>query len=1064
MTNDSCDLFLDECLYSGATVYGREFFFNPDGKKQVLLVSNELSFTGAPIALGAFANSLKKTGGVLPVLVSFFDGPYRGELLENGITTIVIPRDKCPEFVKKIRRQFDLIISNTLLTANIVNALNGTDTPVFWWIHENKMQYASDCLKDVPDFLLPNVCVAAVGKRAKANLLRYKPNFNVNELLYYIDDSERENKVYNLGVNLNGKTVFSVIGSLLPTKGQDIFLDSIKWLDEKTLSKCYFVVVGKSFSDDILKKLKRIIEIYPENISYIEEISHKDMPSFYGAVDCVISTSRDDAMPIVITEAMRENKLIIVSENIGQADLIREYNAGLIYENNSSKELSEAIKKVINNSSDKFDLMRLNGRKIYVEFFTEDVFASKIKPQLDFVISNSISKNILKRISDSLHDEKNEITKLDDEIHKLRNDNQILLNSTSWKITKPLRMCGDVEKYIKHNLNKSTIKNAIKFLAKNGIKETTLRIKHHKICSCTYQDVSNRLIFSRYVLKKQRKTCFPQEITISIITPLYNTPENFLKEMIASVQNQTYSKWELCLADGSDNEHTYVEDICREQCSRDKRIKYIKLEENLGISENTNAAIKLSTGEYLALLDHDDRLHPSALHEVMKAICSGDADFIYTDECLFTDTPEDAHAVHFKPDFAPDNLLANNYICHFSVFSRKILEKTGGFKSEYDGSQDHDFVLRATDEAKCIAHIPEVLYFWRAHKESTASVNSAKPYAAVAGQKAVRDYLTGHGKHVNVTSADVCPTVYRIEYEFTSHPKVSIIIPNCEHTDVLKKCICSILTKTTYDNFEIVVVENNSKSKEIFNYYDSLEKEYKNVKVVNYDEGCNDEFNVSSICNFGAGESDGEILLFLDNDVEVITPEWIEEMLMYACRPDVGAVGAKLYYPNNTIQHAGILLGSRGVAENICQHEPRDHVGYMLRLSYAQNVTAVTAACLMLRRSVFDEINGFDPEFAAYNDVDICTRIRNKGYLNIWTPFSELYHHEALDRGKDYTTENRERYAKEVRLFQERHSDELKYGDPYYNPNFKLDGASFFLKGMSIQYEIRYFKHEELIT
>jgi len=557
---------------------------------------------------------------------------------------------------------------------------------------------------------------------------------------------------------------------------------------------------------------------------------------------------------------------------------------------------------------------------------------------------------------------------------------------------------------------------------------------------------------------RQRLHKFDREVKFSILMPLYNTPEKFLRQAIESVMDQTYEGWELCLADGSDEEHAYVEQICREYMERDKqylrpssslycRILYKKLPKNEGISGNTNACLSMSSGNYIALFDHDDVLHPCVLYEYMKMICEKGADYIYCDEATFkgSGTIDDMITLHFKPDYAPDNLLANNYICHFSAFARRLLDGTELFRSEFDGSQDHDMILRLTSRAKCVVHVPKLLYYWRSHAGSVASDINAKSYAIEAAKGAVAAHLTAQGfKNFEITSTKAFETIFQIKYEILGNPKVSVVIANKDHIEDLTRCISSILERSTYDNYEIVVVENNSVSEEIFAFYKKIQ-ENPAVRVITY-EG---EFNYSKINNLGVSEAAGEYVLLLNNDTSVITPDWIEELLMYAQRKDVGAVGAKLYYEDRTIQHAGVVLGLGAHRTAGHSHYRVDHrnLGYMGRLCYAQNVMAVTGACLMMRKSLYEELGGLDEKFAvALNDVDLCIRAWKAGRVNVFTPFAELYHYESASRGTDLSGANAERYEKESALFRERWKELLAQGDPYYNPNFSLDRSDFALK------------------
>ena len=546
--------------------------------------------------------------------------------------------------------------------------------------------------------------------------------------------------------------------------------------------------------------------------------------------------------------------------------------------------------------------------------------------------------------------------------------------------------------------------------------------------------------------KKQEETVFPRMVKISILTPLWNTPENFLREMIGSVQQQTYGNWELCLADGSDDAHSYVGEICRELAAKDGRICYRKLEKNEGIAGNTNQCLTMATGEYIGLFDHDDLLHPCALYEYVKAINEKNADYVYCDEATFKNGDiNQMITMHFKPDYAIDNLRANNYICHFSVFSRELLDGTELFRTKFDGSQDHDMILRLTDRAKSVVHVPKLLYYWRWHPGSVASGIEAKPYAIESARGAVADHLRKHGySHFTITSTRAFETIFKITYEIIGEPRISIIIPNKDHAEDLRRCISSIIEKSTYDNYEIVVVENNSETKEIFSYYEEL-KNNPSIRVVTY-EG---EFNYSAINNLGVSCASGDYVLLLNNDTQVITVNWMEELLMYAQRQDVGAVGGKLYYGDKTIQHAVVVigLGAHRTAGHTHYRQKRENLGYMGRLCYAQDVSAVTGACLMVKKALYEEAGGLDESFAvSLNDVDFCLKLREMGYLNVFTPFAELYHYESISRGLDTDGAKAARYNEESAKFREKWKQLLEEGDPYYNPNFTLDKSDYSLR------------------
>lgn len=575
---------------------------------------------------------------------------------------------------------------------------------------------------------------------------------------------------------------------------------------------------------------------------------------------------------------------------------------------------------------------------------------------------------------------------------------------------------------------------------KHGFVQTLRLIKSKVLCKSLGKKYIKKNIPSAEQMRKERKTQFEYSPLISILVPLYNTPEKFLKEMIDSVINQTYSNWELCLADGSDEEHSYVGKMCAEY-AQVANIKYTKLDKNYGISGNTNKCLELATGEYIALFDHDDVLHQSALFDVVTSINEQNADFIYTDESSFETDVKQPVSIHMKPDFAPDTLRSYNYICHLSVFSRELMNQVGNYSNEHNGSQDYDMVLRLTEKAKHVVHIARVLYYWRIHENSVASDISAKPYCVTSAKKAIKDQLDRLGLDGEVTDSKVI-TTYKINYKILGNPLISILIPNKDHIGDLKKCVYFILNKSTYKNFEIIIIENNSEDQETFKYYKKLERNPK-IRVVYY----NGDFNYSAINNFGAKYAKGEHLLLLNNDVRVITSQWLEEMLMFSQRKDVGAVGAKLYFPDDSIQHAGVILGINHVAGHAHKGWSRDDDGYAARLTIAQDMSAVTGACLMTRKDVFDEINGLDEKFCvSFNDVDMCLRIRKLGYLIVFTPYAELYHYESKSRGYDEENKSkRERYDREEKLLRDRWEYELN-NDPYYNKNLTLEREDFSFK------------------
>ena len=630
----------------------------------------------------------------------------------------------------------------------------------------------------------------------------------------------------------------------------------------------------------------------------------------------------------------------------------------------------------------------------------------------------------------------NRVAELEDQVDDLQFKLNRIKNNPIWKASGPARKC--MHFVIRQ---KDRLKNC------GSLSGVIAKVRYKSWEKKAMTHYGTRSFPSAEERQKQEAAVFERMPKISILVPLWNTPESFLTEMIGSVQWQTYKNWELCLADGSDDAHAYVGEYCKRLAAQDSRIVYQKLAKNEGISGNTNECYKLASGEFIGLFDHDDILHPCALYEYVKAINEKDADFIYCDEATFK-SPDINKMItmHFKPDYAIDNLRANNYICHFSVFSRELLDGTELFRTKFDGSQDHDMILRLTSNAKCIVHVPKLMYYWRSHKGSVASDISAKPYAIAAAKGAVADHLTRCGfKNFEIKSTRAFETIFEIKYEILKEDKISILIPNKDHLDDLRRCIQSIQERSTYDNYEIIIIENNSSEQQTFDYYKTLEGNDR-IKVVTY-EG---DFNYSRINNYGAKFAAGEYLLLLNNDTQVITMNWMENMLMYAQRPDVGAVGAKLYYGDLTIQHAGIVigLGAHRTAGHTHYKINHDNLGYMGRLCYAQNVSAVTGACLMVRKSLYEELGGLDESFkVALNDVDFCLRLREQGYLNVFTPFAELYHYESASRGSDIEDAAKaQRYNEEAEHFRTKWKEVIDRGDPYYNPNFSLNYSDYSLK------------------
>ena len=609
-------------------------------------------------------------------------------------------------------------------------------------------------------------------------------------------------------------------------------------------------------------------------------------------------------------------------------------------------------------------------------------------------------------------------------------------------------------------INKYMIKKGIACLKEYGFRELYIRAVE-KLRS---QKISYDKWYKKHAMTAEQENAQRKDVKswrdmplVSICVPLYNTPEAYLCEMIDSVVNQTYPNWQLCLADGSPDEKLY--EVIKRRYGEEKRISYRHLEENLGIAENTNKAFEMAEGEWISLLDHDDILPPEALYETLVAanVAEGKASLVkrkktdgiieavYSDEDKISEDLTEHFDPHFKPDFNIDLLRTNNYITHLFTVRREIVEKVGGFISKYNGAQDFDFIFRCTDAAKGVAHVPRILYHWRTSAGSTAENPASKMYAYEAGKLAIEDHLKAKGLEGEVSMTRNLG-FYRVKYKVKNEELISIIIPNKDQSDMLEKCIASVV-QSTYANYEVIVVENNSTEAKTFSYYEKLtgckytadspmEGRLSNgnrICVVTWKEF----FNYSAINNYGAEFAKGTYLLLLNNDIEIRTVDWLEEMLGHCQREDVAAVGCKLLYPDGTIQHAGVGIGLGGIANSMFVGMDSKFHGYMHRANLQLDYSAVTAACMMVKKSVFDEVGGLEEELTvAYNDIDLCLKMGKAGYRIVYTPYAVATHYESKSRGYENTPEKQARLQKESDYMLKKWADIFEYGDPYYNPNF----------------------------
>ena len=566
-----------------------------------------------------------------------------------------------------------------------------------------------------------------------------------------------------------------------------------------------------------------------------------------------------------------------------------------------------------------------------------------------------------------------------------------------------------------------------KFVVK--LKEFIRNLYQRKV---TYKSWFKLTKASKEELIKQKEYKWAEDAPLfSIVVPLYRTPKGYLKELIESIGAQTYVKWELCLADGSpDNKlEMFVKSY------QDERIKYRYIGENLGISGNTNKAVEMATGDFIVLCDHDDLITPDALFEFAKEIVlDKEVDSIYSDEDKIDEKSYDVFDPSFKPDFNIDMLRSQNYICHLYGVRRELVEKYGMFNSEYDGAQDYDFILRMSEHSRKIAHVAKILYHWRTHQGSTALNPESKMYAYDAGARAIGAHYARVLPEIQIERIENGYTLgmYHTVFKFNEYPLISVIIPNKDHTDDLDKAIRSMIEKGTWPNLEFIVVENNSTEEKTWEYYKKIEKEYSQVKVVYYDG----IFNYAKINNFGVRHARGEYYLFMNNDVELIEPDSLKEMMGYGQRNDVGAVGCRLLYEDNTLQHAGVIVGEIGVAEHIFKKQI-EGMTYHARAMLTQDMSAVTAAVMLVKKEVFEKVEGFDERFAvAFNDIDICMKIREDKKLIVYAPYACFHHYESKSRGAEDTPEKIERFINEVNLFNSKWRSFIENGDPYYNCNF----------------------------
>ena len=575
-----------------------------------------------------------------------------------------------------------------------------------------------------------------------------------------------------------------------------------------------------------------------------------------------------------------------------------------------------------------------------------------------------------------------------------------------------------------------------------ALRKALNKIRAVRAKELTYPQYLKRTSASKAQLQEQRNMRITDDMPcFSIVIPLFNTPHEFMKALCESILKQTYPKFEVCFADGSaDNSLQKVI-----ASFNDDRFRYLWIGENLGISGNTNKALEMARGDFILLCDHDDLLTEDALYEMAKGIMDHpECDCIYSDEDKIDQAGKTVYEPHFKPDFNIDMLRSENYICHLFAVRKTLTDTYGGFNSVYDGAQDFDFILRMCEQAREIVHVPKVLYHWRSSPASTASNPESKRYAYKAGAAAVKVHYERVLPQIRIDGVIDGENygLYHVLFHFDEKPLISVIIPNKDHAEDLMRAVTSLLEKSTWGNFEVIIVENNSEKEETFRCYETLQEQYPQVRVLTY-EG---EFNYSAVNNLGVKAAKGEYLLLMNNDVELIEETSIEEMMGYAQREDVGAVGCRLLYENGAIQHAGVIVGI-GVADHAFKGTFSGDGTYFNRAMTPQDYSAVTAAVMLTKKSAYQEVGGLDENLAvAFNDIDYCLKLNQHGRLVVYNPYACFHHYESLSRGLDNTSEKNARYMRELALFTERWQEIYRKGDPYYNPNLSLEKTDFSLR------------------
>ena len=701
-------------------------------------------------------------------------------------------------------------------------------------------------------------------------------------------------------------------------------------------------------------------------------------------------------------------------------EMITSFDHLLKHRPDYSQKISEDLDKLKEHIERLKDILPSDG--------IERIESSDENPQINHQIQNLQSQLI--RYEAHIFDLTNQLRVATSQAQKLDNEIAEMKQSIVWQMMMKFHN-SFIERLLPHNTSRRGIYDLSlsggRIIADEGFRTFACKFKRY-IFSRMFQRKDYFKPLSTEELENMRKQCatFKYKPKISIITPVWNTKDKWLKSAIGSVLNQVYSNWELCIVDDASNER-YIKKLLDNYQQKDSRIKVKYLSKNLGVSGASNEALAMASGEFIGFLDHDDQLLPNALYEVVLMLNrNARADFVYSDEILISERGKPKYA-YFRPDFSLDYMLSHCYIVHFVVIRASILKMIGGFRTDFTVSQDYDLFLRVLSQTRNVLHIPKILYKWRQYDSSTGHL--LKERVMESSRRALQDFADREGIK-GVVSGTKYFNFFRLKRDILDLPKISIIIPTKDRIDLLRRCIESIQNRSSYDNYEIIIVDNMSLEEETAAYLDGLRKSYRIIKF-------NEKFNYSKLNNYAAKFARGEYLLFLNNDVEVLNSDWLEAMLEQSQRNEIGCVGAKLLYPDKKIQHVGVVVGWGGRAEHIYKWSHSNDIGYMGHFVSIRNYSAVTAACMMLRKSIFDQVGGFDESFEiGFGDVDLCLRVRELGYENLFTPYAKLLHYESATRGRSFSFDP---HPNDTKRFIERWQEYIKGGDPYYNPNLPLD-------------------------